>query len=80
MIQRLCPPEGRLVLYEDNIIDGRVPIEVMQSNAIKHTLAALDPSSVRPNLYKFQLENFVWYNYYLLKSSRITAETRGCYP
>ncbi len=41
-IQRIRPPQGRLVFYEDNIIDGRVPIEMMQSNAIKQALAALD--------------------------------------
>ena len=41
-IQRICPPKGRLVFHEDNIIDGRVPIEMMQSNAIKQALAALD--------------------------------------
>ena len=41
-IQRIRPPEGKLVFYEDNIIDGRVPIEMMQSNAIKQALAALD--------------------------------------
>ena len=41
-IQRVRPPKGRLVFYEDNIIDGRVPIEMMQSNAIKQAIAALD--------------------------------------
>ena len=41
-IQRIRPPKGRLVFREDNIIDGRVPIEMMQSNAIKQALAALD--------------------------------------
>ena len=41
-IQRIRPPKGKLVFYEDNIIDGRVPIEMMQSNAIKQALAALD--------------------------------------
>ena len=41
-IQRIRPPKGRLVFREDNIIDGRVPIEMMQSNAIKQALVALD--------------------------------------
>ena len=41
-IQSASPPEGRLVFYEDNIIDGRVPIEMMQSNAIKQAGAAMD--------------------------------------
>ena len=41
-IQKIRPPQGRLVFYEENIIDGRVPIEMMQSNAIKQALAALD--------------------------------------
>ena len=41
-IQRIRPPKGKLVFYEDDIIDGRVPIEMMQSNAIKQALAALD--------------------------------------
>ena len=41
-IHRIRPPQGRLVFYEENIIDGRVPIEMMQSNAIKQALAALD--------------------------------------
>ena len=41
-LQKIRPPKGKLVFYEDNIIDGRVPIEMMQSNAIKQALAALD--------------------------------------
>ena len=41
-IQRIRPPKGRLVFREDNLIDGRVPVEMMQSNAIKQALAALD--------------------------------------
>ena len=41
-IQRIHSPKGRLVFYEDTIIDGRVPIEMMQSNAIKQATSALD--------------------------------------
>ena len=41
-IQRIHPPKGRPVFHEDRIIDGRVPIEMMQSNAIKQTTSALD--------------------------------------
>ncbi len=41
-IPRPRPPEGELIFYEDNIIDGRVPIEMMQSNAIKQADAATD--------------------------------------
>ncbi len=41
-IQRIHPPKGRLVFYEDRLIDGRVPIEMMQSNAIKRAATALD--------------------------------------
>ena len=41
-IQRIHPPKGRPVFYEDRIIDGRVPIEMMQSNAIKQVTSALD--------------------------------------
>ena len=41
-IRRAKPAKGALVFYEDNLIDGRAPIEMMQSDAIKQTGAALD--------------------------------------
>ena len=41
-VQRIHPPKGRPVFYEDRLIDGRIPIEMMQSNAIKQATTALD--------------------------------------
>ena len=40
--RRVKPAKGTLVFYEDNLVDGRVPIEMMQSDAIKQTNAALN--------------------------------------
>ena len=41
-MQRVKPAEGPLVFYEDNLVDGRAPIEMLQSDAIKQAGAALD--------------------------------------
>ena len=41
-IHSIHPAKGSPVFYEDEIVDGRVPIEMMQSNAIKGASAALD--------------------------------------
>ena len=41
-MQRVKPAEGLLVFYEDNLVDGRAPIEMLQSDAIKQAIAALD--------------------------------------
>ncbi len=42
IIQRIQSSKGKLVFYEDNIVEGRVPIEMMQSNAIKQSTSSLD--------------------------------------
>ena len=41
-VGRVEPGGGTLVFYEDNLVDGRAPIEMMQSDAIKQTHAALN--------------------------------------
>ena len=41
-VGRVEPGGGTLVFYEDNLVDGRAPIEMMQSDAIKQTNAALN--------------------------------------
>ena len=41
-VGRVGPGGGTLVFYEDNLVDGRAPIEMMQSDAIKQTNAALN--------------------------------------
>ncbi len=57
-IQRVKPAKGPIVFYEDNLVDGRAPIELLQSDAIKQTNTALDYlDEDEPELFDFTDSN-----------------------